>query len=306
MDRISGKVVKGLGGLFDVRYIDGGKVKVVPCVARGNLKRGDDKVYVGDKVTVTLSDDGGIIETIEKRKNLLIRPPLANLDFLFITFSAASPQPMLDTIDKMTAIAKHNGIDVSVIVTKSDKSDSAEKYARIYRGVGYETFICSSLDGSGVAEVRDHVMRKLTDGKTGAFAGASGVGKSTLINLLFPGLNLATGDISRKIQRGKHTTRHVQIYDVGNTENCGFLADTPGFSLIDFEHFDFFGLDDLLPAFPDLYAYNGKCRYADCTHTKEKECEIARAVAEGKVAESRWSSYLELYSILKDKKNYGK
>lgn len=306
MDRISGKVVKGLGGLFDVRYIDGGKVKVVPCVARGNLKRGDDKVYVGDDVTVTLNDDGGIIETIEKRKNLLIRPPLANLDFLFITFSAASPQPMLDTIDKMTTIAEHNGIDVSVIVTKSDKSDSAEKYARIYRGVGYETFICSSLDGSGVTEVRNHVMGKLTDGKTGAFAGASGVGKSTLINLLFPGLNLATGDISRKIQRGKHTTRHVQIYDVGNTENCGFLADTPGFSLIDFEHFDFFGLDDLLPAFPDLYAYNGKCRYADCTHTKEKECEIARAVAEGKVAESRWSSYLELYSILKDKKNYGK
>jgi ribosome biogenesis GTPase len=172
--------------------------------------------------------------------------------------------------------------------------------------VGLPTFVTSSEAEYGLSELKEYIKENVRDGRTAAFAGASGVGKSTLMNALFPGLSLATAEISRKIERGRHTTRHVEIFDVEDSCNTGLLADTPGFSLIDFARFDFFSLDELLATFRDFTPYIGKCRYADCAHfgEGEDECAIARAASDGKIAATRLESYRSIYRVLKDKKSY--
>ena len=299
-----GRVVKGLGGLFEVLLEDGERMS---CRAKGNLKRDEEKVLIGDLVTVTVDDstpDGVVISEISARKNSLIRPPLANLNYLFIVFSAKKPQPVLETVDKLTAIAEHNSIIPIVIITKSDlDEDAAAEYAQIYRTVGIKAFVTSSQSGTGTEELRDYISDALSDGAVAAFAGASGVGKSTLMNSLFDELTLATSEISRKIERGRHTTRHVELFSVGRG---GFLADTPGFSLIDFERFDFFTLDDLPLAFPEIRALTGRCRYADCAHVGEGkgECAVANAVSKGEIPMSRLESYRSVWRTLKAKKGY--
>jgi ribosome biogenesis GTPase len=305
-----GKVVKGLGGLYKVRIEDDGEVKRLACRAKGNLKRDEEKLLIGDNVTVSIDDstpDGIVISSVEERKNSLIRPPLANLDYLFIVFAAAKPSPVIETVDKLIAIAVHNDITPVIVITKSDlQSEAAEEYAAIYRLVGVPTFITSSEAGEGIAVLKEYIKENVRNKKTSAFAGASGVGKSTLMNALFPWLTLATAEISRKIERGRHTTRHVEIFDIESENNTGFLADTPGFSLIDFARFDFFSLDELLPTFPEMLPYLGKCRYADCAHVGEgiDECAVARAVFEGKIAPTRLESYRSIYRVLKNKTEY--
>lgn len=305
-----GKVVKGLGGLYEVRIAEGDCISRLACRAKGVLKREEEKLLIGDNVTVSIDDstpDGIVISALEERKNSLIRPPLANLDFLFIVFAAAKPSPVIETVDKLIAIAVHNEITPIVVITKSDlQSDAAEEYADIYRLVGLPTFITSSEAGEGIAELKEYIKENVKQGKTSAFAGASGVGKSTLMNALFPGLTLATAEISRKIERGRHTTRHVEIFDIDDSVDTGFLADTPGFSLIDFARFDFFSLEELLPTFPEMLPYLGKCRYADCAHVGEgiDECAVAKAAAEGKIAVSRLESYRAIYKVLKEKNSY--
>ena len=307
-----GKVVKGLGGLYEVRIDDLGELSRLACRAKGVLKRDEEKVLIGDNVRVTIDDstpDGIVISSIEQRKNSLIRPPLANLDFLFIVFAAAKPSPIIETVDKLISIAVHNSITPIVVITKTDiDSDAAEEYSDIYKLAGIETFVTSSMAGDGISELSSYIKEKVREGKTAAFAGASGVGKSTLMNALFPGLTLATAEISRKIERGRHTTRHVEIFDIDSTADTGFLADTPGFSLIDFARFDFFSLEELLPTFTDLLPYLGKCRYADCAHVGEgeDECAVARAVANGEIAPTRLESYRSIYRVLKEKVPYSK
>lgn len=302
-----GKVVKGLGGLYEIRIEDENGVSRLSCRAKGVLKRDEEKVLIGDDVVLTIDDstpDGVVISEISPRKNSLIRPPLANLDYLFIVFAAAKPAPVIETVDKLTAIAEHNDIVPVIVITKSDiGGEYAEEYAEIYRLAGYQTFITSSEQGDGVSALAEYIRNNVVDGKTAAFAGASGVGKSTLMNALFPNLSLATSEISRKIERGRHTTRHVEIFDI---ESNGFLADTPGFSLIDFTRFDFFSLDQLLPTFPDINRYVGECRYADCAHVGEgeDECAVAKAAKEGKIATTRLDSYRSIYKVLKDKTTY--
>lgn len=305
-----GKVVKGLGGLYETRIADASAVERLASRAKGVLKRDEARVLVGDNVKITVDDstpDGVVISEIMERRNSLIRPPLANLDYLFIVFASAKPVPVIETVDKLIAIAEHNGIEPIVVITKSDISASdAEEYAAIYRLAGIPTFITSSEGGDGISELSDYIRATVKDGKTAAFAGASGVGKSTLMNALFPRLALATAEISQKIERGKHTTRHVEIFEIEEGADTGFLADTPGFSLIDFARFDFFTLDELLPAFRDLVPYVGKCRYADCAHVGEGagECAVARAAEEGRVAPSRLESYRSIYKVLKEKNSY--
>ena len=305
-----GKVVKGLGGLFETRIYEDGVVSRLASRAKGILKRDEAKVLIGDNVKITVDDstpDGIVISDILVRKNSLIRPPLANLDYLFIVFAAAKPSPVIETVDKLCAIAEHNSIKPVIVITKSDLSgDAAEEFADIYRLVGYPTFITSSEAGGGLEALSEYIKREVTFGKTAAFAGASGVGKSTLMNTLFPGLSLQTAEISKKIERGRHTTRHVEIFDIDSSENTGFLADTPGFSLVDFARFDFFTIDELLPAFPDILPYTGSCRYADCAHVGEgeDECCVAKAAKEGKIAESRLNSYRSIWHTLKNKKEY--
>ena len=231
---------------------------------------------------------------------------MANVTHLFLIVAAAKPTPMTETMDKLLAIATHNGIDATVVLTKADiDRQSAEYYANIYRLAGFRVFITSSQEKNTHSPVLDW-LSTLPKGSIAAFAGASGVGKSTLLNGLLPSLALETSEVSQRIQRGRHTTRRVDLYDIGGAEHPRqvYLADTPGFSLLDFVHFDFFALEDLFDSFPDFHPYVGQCRYADCTHTGEKatECAIARAVEEGKIAPTRHASYVSLYRILKEKK----
>ena len=306
-----GKIVKGLGGLYETRVLaEDGSVERLISRAKGILRRDEEKLLVGDNVTVSIDEsiEGGIvISQVAERKNSLIRPPLANLDYIFIVFAAKKPSPVIETVDKLISIAEHNSIIPVVVITKSDISSAdAEKYAEIYRSVGIPTFITSSNSGEGLAPLAEYIKENVRDGKTSAFAGASGVGKSTLMNALFPNLNLATSEISRKIERGRHTTRHVEIFDIENSPETGFLADTPGFSLIDFARFDFYELEELLPTFRELLPYLGKCRYADCAHVGENsdECAVAKAAEEGKIPLSRLESYRSIYRTLKAKKKY--
>lgn len=305
-----GKVTKGLGGLYEIRISDSGIVSRLSCRAKGKLKRDEEKVLIGDEVRVTVDDstpDVVVISEVLPRKNSLIRPPMANLDYLFIVFAAKKPTPQTETVDKLISIAVHNGITPVVVITKSDLgSDDAEEYLDIYKRVNIPAFVTSSENMAGLLELKSFIRENVRDGRTAAFAGASGVGKSTLMNALFPSLALATSEISRKIERGRHTTRHVEIFDITEDAATGFLADTPGFSLIDFARFDFFEIDELIPTFPELLPYVGKCRYADCSHVGEgeQECAVARAVKEGYIPKSRIESYRAIYKVLKDKDKY--
>lgn len=306
---VEGRVVKGLGGLYEVRP-DKAYTEHICCRAKGNLKRDEEKLLVGDRVRVSIdpdTPDGIVISEVLPRKNSLIRPPIANLDYIFIVIAARKPIPVTETVDKLTAIAVHNGITPIIVVTKSDLDPAeAERYASLYGSVGIASFVVCSARGEGIAELRAYINERLTDGAAAAFAGASGVGKSTLMNALFPSLALETSEISRKIERGRHTTRHVQLFDITDEPSCGFLADTPGFSLIDFERFDFFDVDDLLPSFPELLRYSGSCRYSDCAHVGElpSECAVAAAAERGEIPASRLDSYRSIYKTLRAKSKY--
>ncbi len=308
---IQGKVIKGLGGLYDVQATkpDGTPMRF-SCRARGVFRHASEKVLIGDLVSIRYEDtdpeNTAVIQEILPRKNSLIRPPMTNLDYLFCVIAAAKPAPVLETLDKLLAIATHNHIQPVVIITKADFSESeSARYAAIYEKAGFPTFVLSALDGNGVEKLSQYLKDHVKDGACAAFAGSSGVGKSTLLNALFPSLMLATGAISVRTQRGKHTTRHVELFPLWE-EGDGYLADTPGFSLLDFAHFDFFGLEDLFDAFPDFAPYYGECRYGDCTHTGEgpNECAIARAVKEGAISPSRHESYVKIYKTLKGKNPY--
>lgn len=305
-----GKVIKGLGGLYNVKVIeDDGSSMIYTCRARGSLHKDDEKVLIGDNVCISIDSDtpdGIVISEISERKNSLIRPPMANLDYLFIVFAAKKPSPVLEVVDKLIAIAIHNDIKPVIIVTKQDLSDIlALEYAEIYNEAGIDTFVTSSESKEGVDTLSEYIRCNIKNGKTAAFAGASGVGKSTLMNALFPELKLTTSEISKKIERGRHTTRHVEIFDIGGGSEVGLLADTPGFSLVDFARFDFFDVEDLPLTFPDIAPYANGCTYADCSHVGEGvcECAVARAAEEGKIAPSRLESYRNIYKILKEKKN---
>ena len=294
-----GVVVKGLGGLFEVLTENGR----IACRARGTLKRDEEKVLIGDRVELDRPDGEYVIAKVDSRKNSLIRPPIANLDALYCVIAAARPAPALETLDKLLAIAENKSVRAAIVVTKTDgDKEAAETYAALYRQVGYPVFSVSSLSGEGVDELKADLTAQLASGGTAAFAGASGVGKSTLLNRLLQGVSLETGEISRRVERGRHTTRHVELFPEGG----GFVADTPGFSMLDFARFDFFSLPELFDAFPEFASYRGKCRYADCTHTGEgpDECAVARAVRDGLIPESRHDSYRALFATLKSKPDW--
>lgn len=291
------RVLRSVGGIFDLLSLDGERLS---CRARGNLRREDGRVTVGDLVTVARDEHGeAVVDAVLSRKNLLIRPPLANLDEVLAVAAVRDPLPMTDTIDKLLVILEHNHIHATVVLTKTDLDPAAEeRLAEIYRAADYEVFCTSSRDGRGMAELEEHVHARLAAGGMLAVSGASGVGKSSLINRLFPALSLGTGEISRKIARGKNTTRVTELFPLEG----GFLADTPGFSLLDFLRFDFLDADELAPAFRELAPLLSDCRYGDCRHLKEEDCAVRRAVADGRVPESRYATYAALYPVLLNKK----
>lgn len=310
-----GKIMSISGGLYKIKLDESGKN--VFCRARGAFRHsgltplvGDNVVLRSDKPTDELigsETEGGImIESVKERKNALIRPPMANLDCIFVSMAAAAPAPILATVDKLIAIAEHNKIEPYIVVGKSELDrDTAEEIKRIYTLAGFKVFTLSCVTGEGVEEISRFVRENLA-GKTAAFSGASGVGKSTLMNLLFPNLKLETGDISHKIERGKHTTRSVDLYEAELDGGILYIADTPGFSMLDFKQFDFFDKEALPYTFREFDDYIGECRYTKCTHTKEDGCAILEAIREGKIAKSRHESFLELYEVLKNKKEWDK
>ena len=325
-----GRVVRSVGGLFSVRMFDGTSRlhaepyepmpldgKTVQARGRGVLHR-KGALLVGDLCEVSyddtafsiaesgellLSEDGGgvAIDRVCDRKNALIRPPLANLDVLFVTLAAASPDPMLETVDKLIAIAEFNEIEPVIVVTKGDLAPAyAEELADRYRNAGFAAFSTALDRELEQSALSDYIAHNL-DGKIAAFSGASGVGKSTMLNRLFPHLSLETGEISRRIERGKNTTRSVELYPLSEESDCGFLADTPGFTMLDFERFDFFDKEDLPYTFREFVPHIGDCRYTKCTHTKEEGCAILDAVRRGEIAKSRHDSFVSLYEVLKKK-----
>ncbi len=315
-----GRVVRSLGGLFTVRLdpVDDAPLSGLTVTGRGRgalRRRGE--LLVGDRVevsydrtafscengeTIPAADGTGLsLDTILPRQNALIRPPMANLDVLFVTLAVVSPTPLLDTVDKLISITEYNHITPVILLTKCDlDSDAAVRLEQLYRSAGFEVFCTGEGDPASVDALHAYLKTTLK-GKTAAFSGASGVGKSTLINRLFPKLELETGEISRRIERGKNTTRHVELYPLEDSADTGYLADTPGFTMLDFERFDFFDKEDLPLTFREFLPYIGACRYTKCTHTKEAGCAILQAVKDGSIAPSRHQSFLSLYEVLKKK-----
>jgi ribosome biogenesis GTPase len=251
---------------------------------------------------VTTEADSYVISEQCERKNSLIRPPLANVDVIFTVVASAEPTPVLDTLDKLMVICEHNGIRVVPVFTKSDIS-SPDEYAQIYKKAGYDVFCLSSVTGEGVECLREYIEKTVTDGLCAAFAGASGVGKSTLLNSLFPTLQLATGDISKKISRGKHTTRHVEIFRINEKDGtCGYLADTPGFSSLSLP--EKITKDSLKDYFIEFENYETNCRFSDCVHISPKFCGVCEALDKGLISLSRYNNYKTLYESIKDKKEW--
>ena len=318
-----GRVIKGVGGLFTVRLQKRETEEPMPldgCTVvahgRGNLHR-RGSLLVGDLVEVSYDDgsfvrrDGEIkpasdgagisIDRIVPRRNALIRPPMSNLDVLFVTFAATAPTPDLETVDKLIAIAEFNRIEPVIVITKSELAPAyAAELETLYRKAGFSAFRTGIGLNEGCEALRTYINNSLR-GKIAAFSGASGVGKSTLLNALFPALRLETGEISRRIERGKNTTRHVELYPLSEQEDCGFLADTPGFTMLDFERFDFFEKEDLPLTFREFLPHIGTCRFTKCSHTKEQGCAIVDAVKRGEIAKSRHASFVSLFEVLKKK-----
>ncbi len=319
-----------MGGLFTVRLLDSEEKrglcdgegmpldgKTVFARGRGALHR-KGSLLVGDVVEIgyddtsfTVTDGKAVpspdgtaisIDRICTRKNALIRPPMSNLDVLFVTMAAATPTPILETVDKLISIAEFNRIEPVIVITKSELNEEyANELARIYQGAGFDTF-CVGIGMEEELKALDaYIKNTVRNGKIAAFSGASGVGKSTLLNRLFPHLGLETGEISRRIERGKNTTRCVELYPLGEGSNCGYLADTPGFTMLDFERFDFFEKDDLPMTFREFLPLIGECKYTKCSHTTEQGCAIVGAVKRGEIASSRHQSFLSLHQILKKK-----
>lgn len=287
-----GIILKGIGGFYYVDTSDG----IIACKARGLFRKTVGKPMVGDRVTLEIQpEDGtGYLLSIAPRKNSLIRPAVANLDLVVVVASAAPPVTDPFLIDKVTAIAVHKGIDILVVMNKADQEPGDRLFAT-YQKSGIAVLRTSALTGEGIPALRARLS-----GRIAAFAGNSGVGKSSVLNRLDATFGAAVGSISDRIGRGRHTTRHVELHPVAG----GYIADTPGFSSFDTGQMDLILAEDLQYAFPEFAPWIEQCRFTGCTHTKEKGCGVLAAVASGAIPASRHESYLKLYESVKDLKKW--
>ena len=280
--RVTGRIIRSISGFYDVQTEDG----VVTCRARGILRRADSSPLTGDLVEITVEKGKGMVEKLLPRKNSFIRPAVANVDALVVFAANVNPVTEPFLIDRVAAIAGDQEVPVYLCVNKCDL-DPAVDLVRIYENAGFPVIRTSAETGEGVEALRQLIRGKLT-----AFTGNSGVGKSSILNRLCPELGLATGEVSEKLGRGRHTTRHVELYALDSET---FVADTPGFSSFDTDQMDVILKENLQYAFPDFGPCLGRCRFDDCTHRKEPDCAVRAAVEDGRIERSRYDSYLKLY-----------
>lgn len=289
-----GRIQKALSGFY---YVDTG-AEVLTCRARGKFRKEGLSPLVGDRVTVReLGNGEGFVESILPRKNAFERPAVANIDQLVVIGSAAIPKTDPFLIDRIAAIAALKGCEVVVLLNKCDL-DPAEELYRIYTAAGFPTLRISAETGEGLEE-----LIPLITGKLSAFTGNSGVGKSSILNALDPAFQLKTGEISTALGRGRHTTRHVELFPVAG----GLIADTPGFSAFDNEKGgEPLDKDTLDRSFREFRPYLGQCRFIGCAHIKEKGCAVLAAVKAGEIPKSRHRSYVRLYELAKENKPWEK
>ena len=283
-----GQIVKALSGFY---YVDTGEGAPIPCRGRGKLRHRRLTPLVGDRVEITRLEDGtGMVDAVLTRKNECSRPAVANIDQMVIVCSGAVPVTDPFLIDRMAAMAEWKGCEPLVVFSKCDL-ERAEELARLYRQAGFSALQVSAGTGEGLDALAGAIA-----GKVSAFTGNSGVGKSSILNALGPDFRLQVGEVSEKLGRGRHTTRHVELFPVAG----GLVADTPGFSAFDVEQMEAIPKEELAAAFREFGPYLERCRFQGCAHVKERGCAVREAVAEGKIALSRHRSYVRLYEQAKE------
>lgn len=287
---MNGIIIKAISGFY---YVSDDE-KTYECKARGSFRESGVSPLVGDRVEFEQTQEKkGLVTAVLPRKSLLSRPPVANIDKLFIVSSYKKPAPNAYIIDKLTALAEYKEIEPIIVFNKCDIG-GFEDWERIYKTAGFKVFTVSAESGEGIEYLKNELKNFVS-----AFTGNSGVGKSSILNALFGEMKLETGAVSDKLGRGRHTTRHTELFAL---PEGGFVADTPGFSSLEYDCADYEFKENLVYYFRDLKQYADGCRFTSCTHTCEKGCDIIRAVQNGEVAESRHRSYIALFEELKDLK----
>ena len=281
-DKLTGRIIRSISGFYDVQTSSG----LVNCRARGILRKDGQSPLTGDMVEITVERGKGMVERILPRRNRFVRPAVANLDALVVFAANVNPVTEPFLIDRVSAIAGDQEVPVVLCINKCDL-DPALDLKKIYTHAGFRVVCASAETGEGVEE-----LRQLLKGKLTAFTGNSGVGKSSMLNRLCPELSLPVGEVSEKLGRGRHTTRHVELYLLDEET---YVADTPGFSSFDTDQMDVMLKENLQYAFPDFGPYIGQCQFHDCSHRKEPGCAVTAAVENGEVEQTRYDSYLRLY-----------
>ncbi len=292
---MQGKIVKGIAGFYYVHVVESG---VYECKAKGIFRKEKKKPLVGDNVELEILDkremEGNIIKILP-RKNELIRPAAANVDQALVVFAAAQPSPHFNLLDRFLVMMEQKEIPVILCFNKEDivTEEEIERINAVYAGCGCQVLFTSALEERNIGQVKEFLK-----GKTTVIAGPSGVGKSSLINLLQPEANMETGSISRKIARGRHTTRHSELFSV---DEDSYIMDTPGFSSLYVNDFE---KEELKYFFPEFDIYEGTCKFITCDHIHEPGCSVKAAVEEGKIHTTRYENYVEMYEELKNKRRY--
>ena len=292
---MQGKIIKGIAGFYYVNVVEFG---VYECKAKGIFRKEKQKPLVGDNVEIEVLDEEtmtGNITALLPRKNELIRPAVANVDQALVVFAVTRPSPHFNLLDRFLVMMERQDIPVVLCFNKEDiaEDEQVEKLRSVYEGCGYPCVFTSALEERNIEKIKE-----LLKGKTTVIAGPSGVGKSSLINILNPDAKMETGDISSKIERGKHTTRHSELFTIAQDS---YIMDTPGFSSLYVNDFE---KEELKYYFPEFDPYEGTCRFLGCDHVHEPDCAVKVAVEAGEIHEIRYKDYLEMYEELKSKRRY--
>lgn len=289
-----GIIKKAISGFYYV-LCDGVSYE---CRAKGAFRNSNMTPLVGDNVMIELQEDeSGTVSAVLPRKNSFLRPPVANIDKLFIIISTCQPSPNMLVIDKLTAMCEYKDIEPIIVITKTDIQHDLPLF-EAYKSVGFKTIYLSNEDTIDFSAVKNELV-----GCISAFTGNTGVGKSSLLNNIFPELILDTAHISKKLGRGRHTTRHVELFDVESSGDIGYVADTPGFGSMDMVKYDIIYKDKLELCFKEFAPYLNKCKFTGCSHTVEKGCAIIEALNNGDIVQTRFESYVALYN---EAKNFNK